>query len=89
MYHGWWSLGDTMNQDFTSHDIGLFLREDVSSPNPVKSRSREIECYNDRFAMKFDRHLGSAAAVLPVKFQSDWKSLNPNLPASRLREILR
>ena len=25
----------------------------------------------------------------PVKFQSDWKSLNPNLVASRLHEILR
>ena len=30
-----------------------------------------------------------AAAVVPVKFQSDWKSLNPNLVASRLHEILR
>ena len=26
---------------------------------------------------------------MPVKFQSDWKSLNPNLAASRLHEILR
>ena len=33
------------------------------------------------------RHLGSAAADVPVKFQSDWKSLNPNLAASRLHEI--
>ena len=29
------------------------------------------------------------AAEVPVKFQSDWKSLNPNLVASRLHEILR
>ena len=28
------------------------------------------------------------AAEVPVKFQSDWKSLNPNLAASRLHEIL-
>ena len=28
-----------------------------------------------------------AAAELPVKFQSDWKSLSLNLAASRLREI--
>ena len=39
--------------------------------------------------MKFDSDLGSAAAVVPVKFQSDWKSLNPNLAASGLHEILR
>ena len=30
-----------------------------------------------------------AAAEVPAKFQSDWKSLNPNLAASRLHEILR
>ena len=39
--------------------------------------------------MEFDRHLGSAAAEVPVKFQSDWKSLNPNPVAERLHEILR
>ena len=38
--------------------------------------------------MKFNRHLGSGAAEVPVKFQSDGKCLNPNLVASRLREIL-
>ena len=36
-----------------------------------------------------DRHLGSAAAEVPAKFQSDWKSLNPNLGASSLHEFLR
>ena len=61
----------------------------VLPPNLVKSRSREIGCYNDRIALKFDRHLGSTAADLPVNFQSDMKSLNPNLAASRLDEILR
>ena len=55
------------------------------------SRSLEVEigCYNDRIALKFDTHLGSAAAELPVKFQSDWKSLSLNLAASRIHEILR
>ena len=38
---------------------------------------------------KFDRHLGSIAAEEPVKFKSDWKSLNQNLAASKLHEILR
>ena len=35
------------------------------------------------------RHLESVAAEMPVKFQSDWKSIIPNLAASRLHEILR
>ena len=55
----------------------------------VKSRSREIGCYNDRIALKFDMHLGSAATEVPVKYKIYWKSLNPNLVASRLYEILR
>ena len=33
-------------------------------------------------AVKFERHLGSAAAEVPLKFQSDWKFINPNLAAS-------
>ena len=33
--------------------------------------------------------LGSAAAEVPVKFHNDWKSLNQNIAASRLQEILR
>ena len=38
--------------------------------------------------MKFDRHIGSNAAEVPVKFQSDRTNLNTNLAASRLYEIL-
>ena len=38
--------------------------------------------------MKFDKHIGGAAVELPVKFQNDWKSLQPNLVVSRLHEIL-
>ena len=45
----------------------------------MKPRSRKIQCYNNRFALKFDRHLSSADAEVPVKFQSDWKSLNSNI----------
>ena len=63
-------------------------RQDVLPTNLVKSRSHEIECYNSRIALKFDRHLGSSAVDVPVKFQSDWQSPNPNLAASRLHEIL-
>ena len=54
-----------------------------------KARSREIRCNKDRIAVKFDRHLGYTAAKASVKFQSDWKSLSPNLVALRLHEILR
>ena len=64
-------------------------RPDVLLQDLVKSRSREIGCYDGRIALQFDRHLGSAAADVPVKLQSYWKSLNPNLAASGLREILR
>ena len=56
---------------------------DVLLSNLVKSRSREIGCYNDYIVLIFGRLLGSAAAEVHVKFQSDWRSLNPNLAASR------
>ena len=52
-----------------------------------KYRSPDIGCKNDRVALQFDRHLGNAVVEVPVKFESDWKSLNPNLVASRLCEI--
>ena len=63
--------------------------KDALPPNLVKSQSREIGCYNDCIALKFDRHLGSAAAEVPVKFQSEWNCKNPNLGAPRLHDILR
>ena len=65
------------------------MRWDVLSPNLVKSRSREIGCHNDRIARKFYRHIGSPAAEMPVKFQSNLKSLNPIPTASKLYKILR
>ena len=54
----------------------LFTKKtEVLPQDLVKFQNREIACYNDRMALKFDRHLGSAAAWVPVKFQSNWKSL--------------
>ena len=50
----------------------------------MKSRSREISNLNYRIALKFDRHVGSSAAEVPVKFLSDRTILNTNLAASRL-----
>ena len=48
--------------------LGLIKRTDVLPQDLMKSRSRNIGCYSDRIALKFDRHLGSAAAGVPVKF---------------------
>ena len=64
-------------------------RQNVLPQNLVMSRSREIGCNDDRIALKLDRHLGGAVAEVPVKFQVDSKSLNPNLAAWRLHEVLR
>ena len=38
----------------------------------MKSRSREIDSLNYRIALRFNRHIDSSAAQVPVKFQSDW-----------------
>ena len=59
-----------------------------SVPLFTKSQNHEIGCYNDCITLKFDSHLRSTAAEVPVKFQSDWKSLTGNLTASSLHEIL-
>ena len=63
-------------------------QRDVWLQDLVKFRSREIGCYNDRIALKFDKRLGSTAVEMSIKFQSDWTCLNPNLVASRLHEVL-
>ena len=54
----------------------------------MKCHSREIDSLNYCIALKFDWHLGSSAAEVPVKFQSDSTSLNTNLVTLRLCEIL-
>ena len=70
--------------------LSLFTnRPDVLPQVLVKSRSCEIGCYHDRIAQKFDKHPRNTAAEMPVKFQSDCESLNPNLVDSELCEILR
>ena len=54
----------------------------------MKSRSHEIGSLNYRIVLKFDKHISSTAADVPVKFQSDCTVLNTNLTALRLDEIL-
>ena len=55
----------------------------------VKSRSHKIPSFTFPITLKFDRHLGSAAANIPVKCQSDTIIINFNLPASRLHRDLK
>ena len=60
--------------------IYLLHMASIHSPNLVKSRSREIGFYNDRIMIVSLWNLtGNSAADVPVKFQSDWKRLNPNI----------
>ena len=49
----------------------------------MKSRSRKIGSLNYHIALKFDRHIDSDAAEVPVKFQSNRTMLNTNLMALR------
>ena len=54
---------NSLNGKQSYHQILSALRLDVIGPNDLK----------------FHAHLGSAAVDVPVKFQSDWKCLNPIL----------
>ena len=62
------------------------IRLSVRFRKVSKPRDGTLNC---RIALKFDRHIGSTAAEVPFKFQSDRTILNTNLAASRLYEILR
>ena len=46
--------------------LSYFVSQDL-----VKSRSREIGCYNDCIALKFDKLFDSVAAEVLIKFQSE------------------
>ena len=60
---------------------------DVLPQDLVKPRSLEIEVDTFPIALIFDRHLGSSAVEIPVKFQNDTIIIASNLAASRLHEI--
>ena len=55
----------------------------------MKPRGNEIGSLNYCIMLKFNRHIGSTATDVPVKFQSNRKILNTNLAALKLREILK
>ena len=46
-------------------------RVDVLPQDLAKSRNREIRVWTFPIALKFDKHPGSRAAEMPVKWQSD------------------
>ena len=54
----------------------------------MKALTHEIGSLNFLVALKFDRHIGSSAAEVLVKFQSDQAILNTNIVALRLHMIL-
>ena len=65
----------------------------ISDKTPHSKISQSLEAAkfvfrNCPIALKFDRHLGSRAAEVPVKFQSDAIIWTTNLVALRLHEIL-
>ena len=69
--------------------MSLFnLRMDVLSQDILKSRSREIRVYFflnwTGIGLKFGRHIGSGAAEMSAKCQSDTIIITPNRAASRL-----
>ena len=95
-YHCCWCPVEVKSQAISCYGIelvllGLYSISGKTSYHQIlwSLEVCEIECYNDHIALKFDWHLSSAAAEVPVKFQSDWKNLDPNLVASILYEILR
>ena len=92
---GWWY--ETLSHSLWCHcnayllEIpGLYSLSGKTSYCEIAWRlgSREIGCHDDLITVKFDRYLGSAAAEMPIIFQSDLKNLNLNLAALRLHKIL-
>ena len=54
---------------YSSEPLFTNGKTSVLPPNLVKSRSREIRCYNHRIALKFDRYLGNDAAESPIRLE--------------------
>ena len=48
------------------------------------SKPRDFVLY---WPLSFDSHLRSVAAEVPVKFQSDYKSIDPDLTVLRLHQV--
>ena len=70
----------------TLYFLGLYS---LSGKTSYRQISWSLEAARLDVAMVVSLWVTCSAAEWPAKFQSDWKSLNPNLAASRLHEILR
>ena len=81
VHNTWWR---TSNRPYP----GPLFTKPLSGKTSYRQISGSLDimdgCYNDFIALQFNRRLGNAATDVPVKFQSDRKSLNPNLTASSL-----
>ena len=77
LYHAWVRIPGPL---FTK-------RTDVLPQDLMKSRNREIRIQTFPIALKFDKHIGSSAAEMPVKLQSDTTIMSCNLATPRLYEI--
>ena len=69
IFHVWRSYSWHGTGELDPNPGPLFTkRTDVLPLDLMKSRSSKIGCYNERIALKFDRHIWSAAGEVPVKF---------------------
>ena len=67
--------------------LGLYWLSGKTSYHQISwslEAARSDHGNDDHVALTLDRNL-----EIPVKLHSDWKSLNPNLAAPKLQEILR
>ena len=69
-----WS-NDTTHMFILTQGLLFTKRTNVLPQNLVKPRSRKIRVYTSPIAIKCDPLIGSGAAEIPVKFQSDTRFL--------------
>ena len=65
-----------------------WLRWGLVSTRAVGSLEVEIKCLKCSYSMKFGRFLGSSAAEMPAKFQSEKQNLNWSRVFETLRDIV-
>ena len=88
-FQDWWDLLADETKEIYFVWVPLFTkRKNVLPQDLLKFRSREIRVYTFPIALKLNKHLGSSAAEMPVKFQSDAIIIVANLADSIIFEIL-
>ena len=85
----WWHLSVDRLHTLLQEFLGLYSLSGKTSYRQI-SWSLEAARLDVSMVVSLWNLTGnSTAAEVPANFQSDWKSLNSNLAASRLHEILR